>query len=145
MYETFITQTNVDLCLESLISLNYRFSHFNLTYEPAYSRGGAACGNTLEHLSNYLSLPPSSILDVVAYNCFLEVVPAVISVLGVTHFSVGHTAHGANVRLNALFLVVWNGHCGQVNCQVLFEDVVELDVFLELGSRSLLCNCVLFL
>ena len=90
-------------------------------------------------------VPPSSILDVVAYNCFLEVVPAVISVLGVSHLSVGHTAHGANVRLNALFLVVWNGHCGQVNCQVLFEDVVELDVFLELGSRSLLCNRVLFL
>lgn len=88
---------------------------------------------------------PSSILDVVAYNCFLEVVPAVIGVLGVTHLSVGHAAHGANVRLNALLLVLGNGHGGQVNCQVLFEDVVKLDIFLELGSRSLLCNRVLLL
>ena len=86
-----------------------------------------------------------SILDVVAYNCFLEVVPAVIGVLRVAHLCVGHAAHGADVRLDALLLVVGNGHRRQVDCQVFFEHVVKLDVLLKLGSSGLFGDGVLLL
>lgn len=119
MYETFITQTIVDLCLVLSSSLNYRFSHLNLTCElfPGILMQASASVRFLRFL-------PYSILDVVAYNCFLEVVPAVVGVFGVTNLGVGHAAHGANVRLDALPLVVRNCYRGQVDGQVFLQGVV---------------------
>ena len=110
-------------------SLNYRFSHFNLTCElfPDYESAGRLQASAAVRFLRFL---PYSILDVVAYNCFLEVVPAVIGVFRVANFCVGHTAHGANVRLDTLPLVIGNCYRGQVDGQVLLEGVVQNDILL---------------
>ena len=123
MYETFFTQINRDILTHhtNFSSLNYRFSlRFNLDDRGIiFSWQGMKdsvifmllCGESLGccfccsiFLSSY------SILDVVANKRFLEVVPAVISVFGVTNLCIGHAAHGADVSLDALLFVLGDGH-----------------------------------
>ena len=62
---------------------------------------------------------PLSILDIVAYNRLLEIIPAVVSVFGVANLCISHAAHGAHIGLDALSLVVGDSNGSQVDCQVL--------------------------
>ena len=134
--------TQTSTFAESWSSLYYRvFSHFNLTCEPIWSSASSLrrCSLTLTW-----SAPVFSILDVVANDCFLEVVPAVVSVLWVTNFCVGHAAHSADVRLNPLLLVGRDSHRGQIDCQVFLEFVEAQNVSLQLCSNCLFLKCVFF-
>ena len=77
---------------------------------------------------------------------FLEVSPAVESILCVAYFGICHATHGPNVRLRSLLFIGWDCHSRQVNGQVVLDNVIVDHVHLELLLQfTLSYRCCLLL
>lgn len=78
---------------------------------------------------------------------FLEVSPAVESILCVAYFGIRHATHGPNVCLRSLLFIGWDCHSRQINGQVVLDNVkvdhVQLELLLQFALSYRRCFLLL--